>query len=162
MKRFFLWMTVFLSHIAAVSVTGVSADERPSPDPPAGLSFRYGRAAEGAATSRHFVGKVPPVAGVVYVYATIHMGPANPINYVNGPQPATGSPISISSITSSKWTPAPTATNKATPAGCSSTTAASSWCITPTTRPPPAVPIRTCSASRGFAGRFCHSTICRQ
>ena len=64
--------------VAAPSDGGAS-----SPDS-AGLSFRYKRPAEGVATIHQFEGKLPPVEGVVDVYATIHMGPANPINYVNG------------------------------------------------------------------------------
>ena len=84
MKHFLQRIPVLLSCIVAVTAAGVSADERLSPDPPAGLSFRYERPAEGAATNRQFVGKLPPVEGVVYVYATVHMGPANPIKYVGG------------------------------------------------------------------------------
>ena len=84
MKHFLQRIPVLLSCIVAVTAAGVSADERLSPDPPAGLSFRYERPAEGAATIRQYEGKLPPVDGIVYVYATIHMGPANPVKYVHG------------------------------------------------------------------------------
>ena len=46
--------------------------------------MRYESASDGAAAIRLYEGRVESVAGVVYVYATIHMGPANPINYVGG------------------------------------------------------------------------------
>jgi len=78
------WMTVFLSCIVALSAMGVSADDNFPPDQPSGLSFRYERSAKEAKTIRQFEGKLQPVEGVVYVYATIHMGPANPVKYVKG------------------------------------------------------------------------------
>ena len=73
-----LWFVVVIPGVAALPGGGVSREQ------PDGLSFRYERPAEGAATSRQFVEKVPPVESVVYVYAAVHMGPANPINYVGG------------------------------------------------------------------------------
>jgi len=50
------------------------------------LSLRYDEAApaDAAEAVRIYEAEVPPVAGTVYVYATIQMGPANPINYVDG------------------------------------------------------------------------------
>jgi len=48
--------------------------------PPA-LSFQH----EGARDSLQvYEGEIEAVEGTVYVYATIHMGPANPLNYVDG------------------------------------------------------------------------------
>ena len=70
-----------LAFVVPVSCLPPAAAESGKPE---GLSFRYKSASDGAATIRLHEGRVKPVAGVVYVYATIHMGPANPINYVGG------------------------------------------------------------------------------
>jgi hypothetical protein len=78
-----LFKILSLSIVIAANLA-VYADENPSRERPPGLAFRYERPAEGAATIRHFEGALPPVEGVVYVYATIQMGPANPIKYVGG------------------------------------------------------------------------------
>ena len=53
---------------------------------PPQLALDYGAAASAGAVagSRVYEVAVEPVEGTVYVYGTIHMGPANPIKYVNG------------------------------------------------------------------------------
>jgi len=48
---------------------------------PPGLSFQHEGDRE---SSQVYEGEVEVVEGVVYIYATIHMGPAYPLNYVNG------------------------------------------------------------------------------
>jgi len=70
--------------IAIAASMAVHADENASRDPAPGLSFRYQRSQEEARTIRQFEGKVEAVEGVIYVYATIQMGPTNPIKYVDG------------------------------------------------------------------------------
>lgn len=77
------FIVLSLSIVIAANLA-VDADENPSREHPPGLAFRYERPAEGAATIRHFEGALPPAEGVVNVYATIQMGPANPIKYVGG------------------------------------------------------------------------------
>ena len=84
MKFYWKQIAGLLACLCANPDFALSRDENAARDRVSGLSFRYERSAEGVATNRQFVGKVPPVEGVVYVYATIHMGPANPIKYVGG------------------------------------------------------------------------------
>lgn len=72
-----------LSVVIAATI-GVRAQDDISRDQPSGLSFRYERSARDTKTIRQFEGKVDSVEGVVHVCATIQMGPANPIRYVDG------------------------------------------------------------------------------
>jgi len=48
--------------------------------------FRYddGKPGQSGGLIRVYEGEIDPVEGTVYVYATFEMGPANPIDYVNG------------------------------------------------------------------------------
>lgn len=78
-----LFKTLGLFVVVAATIA-VHAGENASRDRPPGLSFRYQRSQEKAKTIRQFEGKVKAVEGVIYVYATIHIGPANPIKYVDG------------------------------------------------------------------------------
>lgn len=69
---------------ALLSTAGLRADDVPQDDS-LGLSFRYERSAATEAATIHVIeGKVNPIDGVAYIYATIQMEPANPINYVDG------------------------------------------------------------------------------
>ncbi len=53
---------------------------------PQQFSFRYddGKSGQSGGLIRVYEGELDPVEGTVYVYATFEMGPANPIDYVNG------------------------------------------------------------------------------
>ena len=53
-------------------------------DQPSGLSLRYERAGKEGQTICRIERELQPDEGCVYVYATIHTGPANPLKHVGG------------------------------------------------------------------------------
>jgi len=75
-KTMLTWEVFIVALLASGTVWGASPQ----------LSLRYDEAApaDAAEAVRIYEAEVPPVAGTVYVYATIQMGPVNPINYVDG------------------------------------------------------------------------------
>ena len=79
------FLVTCLLMICFVTVTPASGDEPPPSNDAPGLSFHYHRSpADEPALIRTFRGPVDPVSDVIYIYATVHMGPANPIKYVDG------------------------------------------------------------------------------
>lgn len=84
-----------LAAVVPVLDSPLTAGESGNPE---GLSFRYEQPADGAKVTQLYQGSVKSVGDVVYVYATVQMGPANPIPFAGGlpqwrPQGAPAAPV---------------------------------------------------------------------
>ncbi len=69
--------------VASPSWAAPPADEASKDDSP-GLSFRYDKADSKDHATRVYTGEIAPRGDVIFIYATIVMGPANPLRLVDG------------------------------------------------------------------------------